>query len=336
MPLIPGLRAELKLHQDVQSLDDEWSGITDPVVRRKLQNRLNQRAARRRKAEQKAGAGASASTASSSRAAGLKDVPLHQRIDLKSVVQLRTKQFNSSEWQAAAETFNQATQSPFVSIRSKHSCQRWYEVLLEDRLVSIKDLAEKSTTEDADQSDLYKLPADHLISLVYYNVYRALIANVHLLGLDLNLMYSDDYPSPFLPLSPSASSKIRRLPPTLEPTELQKTVAHHPMWDIFPDPEIRDNILRYGQENIDDLKLCLDMVGDGNYPGSGDLDTQQTNGLIVWGEPWDIQGWEMTECFARKWPFLIRGAINVQNSTNRWRMQRGEEPLDFGRILEIE
>ena len=46
MSLPPGLHAELMLHQDVQTLDDEWSGITDPVIRRKLQNRLNQRAAR--------------------------------------------------------------------------------------------------------------------------------------------------------------------------------------------------------------------------------------------------------------------------------------------------
>jgi hypothetical protein len=43
--MVPEIRAELKLHPDVHSLDDEWSGITDPVVRRKLQNRLNQRAA---------------------------------------------------------------------------------------------------------------------------------------------------------------------------------------------------------------------------------------------------------------------------------------------------
>lgn len=43
----PEIQAELRLHQDVQILDDEWSGITDPVIRRKLQNRLNQRAARK-------------------------------------------------------------------------------------------------------------------------------------------------------------------------------------------------------------------------------------------------------------------------------------------------
>jgi hypothetical protein len=47
MTPIPEIQAELRLHQDVQTLDDEWSGITDPVVRRKLQNRLNQRAARK-------------------------------------------------------------------------------------------------------------------------------------------------------------------------------------------------------------------------------------------------------------------------------------------------
>src|SRR5271155_5101272 len=35
---------ELKLHSDVQVLADEWSGISDPVIRRKLQNRLNKRA----------------------------------------------------------------------------------------------------------------------------------------------------------------------------------------------------------------------------------------------------------------------------------------------------
>jgi len=353
MPLPLGLRAELKLHQDVQSLDDEWSGITDPVIRRKLQNRLNQRAASaslasevmvgssltrrigRRKAEQKNARESTSPNSSSSRATRLKEAPLHERIDLSDVVALRTKKITGSEWHTAAEAFDRTTLSPFKSIRRKNSCQRWYEVLLENRLVSIKELAEQlQNTQDT--ACMYQLPADHLISLVYYNVYRALITNVQLLGLDLNLMYTDDYPSPFLPLSSSASSSIRDLPPTLQPTELQKTMAHHPMWDIFPDPEIRDNILRYGEENIDDMQMCLDMVGDGSYTGMENLDTQQTNGLIVWGEPWDPYGWEMTECFARKWPFLLRGAITVQNSTNRWRMQRGEEPLDFDRILEIE
>jgi len=201
--------------------------------------------------------------------------------------------------------------------------------------VAVKDLAEKLQNE-RENAWLYPISSDHLISLVYYNVYRALISNVHLLGLDLNLMYTDDYPSPFLPLSQSANSNIRRLPPSLQPTELQKTMAHHPQWDVIPDPEIRDNILRYGEENIDDLQMCLDLVGDGNYVGMDDLDTQQTNGLIVWSEPWDHEGWEVTEGFARRWPFLLRGAKNAQQATDTWRVKRGLEPLDWDRVLEVE
>ncbi|EXJ54995.1 uncharacterized protein A1O5_12734 [Cladophialophora psammophila CBS 110553] len=335
MSLPPGLRAELKLHPDVQSLDEEWSGVTDPVIRRKLQNRLNQRAARRRKAAQNKGGEDASSSSSSSRAAGLKDVPLVERAGLNDLMVLRSKRVSRTEWHTALQPPDPANRSPFVSIRSKNACQRWYEVLLENRLASIKEMAEK-LTKDQDNAWMYPLPSDHLVSLVYYNVYRALISNTHMLGLDMNLMYLDDYPSPFLPMSQSATSNIRHLPPSLQPTELQKTMPHHPMWDIFPDPEMRDNILRYGEQNIDDLQLCLDMVGDGNYTGLEDLDSQQTNGLIVWSEPWDSEGWEVTESFTRKWPFLLKGAINVQKSTNKWRMRRGESPLDFERILEIE
>lgn len=270
----------------------------------------------------------------STRNTSLKNVPLNERIDLNDLVALRTKKITNTEWYTASEAFNPSSQSAFVSIRSKNSCQRWYEVLLEHRVVNIKELAEKLQRNQADA--IFPLSGDHLISLVYYNVYRALISNVQLLGLDLNLMYSDDYPSPFLPLSPSANSHIRNLPPSLQPTELQRTMAHHPVWDIFPDPEVRDNILRYGEENIDDTQLCIDMVGDGNYNNVPQGDSQQTNGLIVWSEPWDPEGWEATESFIRKWPFLLKGARNAQAATNKWRAQRGEEPLDFDRILEVE
>lgn len=41
-----GIDIVINLHSEAKSLLDEWSGITDPVTRRKLQNRLNQRAAR--------------------------------------------------------------------------------------------------------------------------------------------------------------------------------------------------------------------------------------------------------------------------------------------------
>lgn len=234
----------------------------------------------------------------------------------------------------AQEQFNKSNKSTFVSIRSKAACQRWYEVMLEGRLVEIKDMATRIQNE-RDSAMAYPLPADHLISLVYYNVYRAMIRNVELLGLDLNLMYTDDYPSPFTPCSQTATSAIRRLPISLEPTELQKTMAHHPQWDIMPDPVVRDNILRYGEENIDDVELCLDMVGGAGELGGVSGDTQEQTGLIIWGEPWDVDGWEVTEAFAKKWGFMLRNAP-ITLSTNRWRIARGEDPLDFDTILWLE
>lgn len=39
------IQAKWKVHPDAQAMEEEWSGITDPNLRRKLQNRLNQRAA---------------------------------------------------------------------------------------------------------------------------------------------------------------------------------------------------------------------------------------------------------------------------------------------------
>ncbi|KAI1629163.1 hypothetical protein EDD37DRAFT_644927 [Exophiala viscosa] len=336
MPIVSEIRAELRLHADVQSVDDEWSGITNPVIRRKLQNRLNQRAARRRKASQKGTSNDVPST--SSDASATRSRPLARQIDLHDAAPLQVKSLNfpGTKWRVTeAESVIEVDPSAFVSIRSKHTCQRWYEVLLENRLAQIKDLAGRLQIERENAWKL-TLPADHLISLVYYNVYRGLLANVEVLGLDLNLMYTDEYPSPFLPLSSSASSNLRRLPPGLQPTELQKSIAHHPQWDIFPDPMVRDNILRYGESNIDDYEFCLDLVGNGNFDNLEGCSTQEKNGLICWGEPWDMGGWEVTEAFARKYPFILRGALNFQQCSNEWRVKRGEEPLDFERVLEIE
>lgn len=39
-----GIALELMLHSEVHGFEEEWSGVTNPAARRKLQNRLNQRA----------------------------------------------------------------------------------------------------------------------------------------------------------------------------------------------------------------------------------------------------------------------------------------------------
>jgi hypothetical protein len=85
---------------------------------------------------------------------------------------------------------------------------------------------------------------------------------------------------------------------------------------------MRDNILR-NQDNLDADALCDDFLG-----GMGEgLSEVQGRGMILWGEPWSEDGWEISEGFARKWSFLLKGCTDLIESTNRWREARGEERL---------
>lgn len=147
------------------------------------------------------------------------------------------------------------------------------------------------------------------------------------LGLSFDAMCMDEYQSKFPSMLPDDPS-VALLPPGLRPTQLQRSIPHHPMWDIFPDPVLRDNILQYGEDNVNDLELCQDIFGDGSYVS--DEDTRDRTGLIAWGpDPGLTCAWEVTERFAKKWPWFLRNAKELEASTNAHRGMRGEEPIFF-------
>lgn len=67
-------------------------------------------------------------------------------------------------------------------------------------------------------------------------------------------------------------------------------------------------------------------------PPSGIIDaddevTSGRKGLIVWGEPHETQSWEATPGFLAKWAWAVEGCEELVETSNRWRMQRGEEPI---------
>ena len=165
----------------------------------------------------------------------------------------------------------------------------------------------------------FPLSADHqLFLLIQHNVLRGAMTNMSIL-LDLNnhpLKGWDDFYTEDLAVQPD------KVPPSLRPTDLQKAISHEAWIDVLPDGVLRDNILK-NQDRIDIDGLCDDLMG-GMELGVSDV---QNRGVILWGEPWSEDGWEVSNDFARKWSFLLDGCDGLIRSTNKWREARDEEKL---------
>ncbi|KAI0145349.1 hypothetical protein GGR57DRAFT_517239 [Xylariaceae sp. FL1272] len=133
--------------------------------------------------------------------------------------------------------------------------------------------------------------------------------------------------SPFILAGPDIHTGYdgERCPASLKPTELQLQLHHHPWIDLLPLPQLRDNILsacRY-PDTFDEDALCWDMA-EMNMDVSSDKPC-----LVVWGQPWDPKGWEVTVPFLRKWGFLLVNCHDLFDSTNYWRAKRGLRKLRF-------
>lgn len=160
---------------------------------------------------------------------------------------------------------------------------------------------------------------DHLLTLSKLNIQHAINQNIVAIGMTLEWLKSDEATSIFSVACPGFSE--RGIPVSLRPTMLQRTKPHHPWLDIFPFPQMRDNIIDV-EEVIDDIQLCHDVMAF--------WDTRNTEAmLLVWGHPWDPTNWEVTQGFLRKWGWTIRGCSEILESTNVWRNLRGEQKLTW-------
>lgn len=157
--------------------------------------------------------------------------------------------------------------------------------------------------------------------LTQFHFTRALITNIEVIGLSENQMH-DDALSPFNTTGPWAApmaSKLESLPYALRPTDLQATILHHPWIDLIPLPQFRDNILKGLLENLDEDLLCQALSS---------RTRSRPPGIIVWQDPWDQNGWEITEAFIQSpYGWLLDNCWTLFESTNRWRASRGERLL---------
>ncbi|KAH6967590.1 hypothetical protein BKA56DRAFT_697512 [Ilyonectria sp. MPI-CAGE-AT-0026] len=106
----------------------------------------------------------------------------------------------------------------------------------------------------------FPLSSDHLLHLIQYNVFRALISNKRILNTlpsdptacPANGPYCDD--TTLYPLNPN-------IPSSLVPTTLQQT-RYHSIWiNIIPFPRMRDNLIQH-EGRFDQWELLQDLVGE--------------------------------------------------------------------------
>jgi hypothetical protein len=167
---------------------------------------------------------------------------------------------------------------------------------------------------------VFPLSADHcLITLVQYNVVRAIMFNMTILSildclpLECPLAFG---------ISPLGITPPENIPRDLLPTPLQQS-TDHPYWiKTLPFPALRDSLILL-TEQYSSQDFCFDL-GQGLYEGFDDVERR---GLLVWGNPWSRLEWEFSEGFLRKWGFLLKGCSNIIETTNYWRELRGEEAL---------
>lgn len=317
-------KVKVRVYGDLTSKSKTQHGRDSTTGKRRMQNRVNQRAHRQRKAEEKA------------RNAQIFEL----RVD---IAQNPFREFSStgsgspgSRYASSASGISRLSQAASLSSASwcrrfrpcliKNHVQRAGRVLGNDLPMSETDsdtvLLEEGFLKRLKQSDLHRLPGDdHLLSLMYYNVFRALTWNMRSMGLDTVLMHTDEYPSPFI----IGTANLSSIPPWLQPTYLQTTVPHHPCFDIFPDPVVRDNGIR-GVDMLPHGILCMTLAGRNTW---FENDRDRRTGMVIWGPPEDAMSWEVTEGFVRSFGWLVKGSHVLECATNRWRWTRGEEPIFF-------
>lgn len=208
-------------------------------------------------------------------------------------------------------------------------------------------------------SQYFPLPADNLLHLIHYNVFRGLYSNKILLehlavyvipGKEPKELLPSDYTFPgYSVIFPSSPN----LPGCLIPTQSQNAISHSTWIDLLPFPKMRDNLIKHATR-FDHLEFAEDLIGDrfveqvfhfprcssntstvtsdiAISPVDDDEVTTSRKGLIVWGEPYMPSNWEATPGFLHKWGWVIEGCEDLVDSSNYWRMFRGEEPVQLNK-----
>lgn len=283
----------------ITTTNENWRGKNDPAERRRIQNRLNQRAFRER---QRAGGTArqyrprSASTHTSPIASPKE----HSEADDDSEEDSDEESEDDSD---EDDDDQEAGSSPPMTASN--------------RTTSSNTSAGNNTANQ---------PWDELARTINRNFMQAAVTNAQTLGLDLAALRSGSVVATPKPCSSN-------IPATLTPIELQQKFPHDPIIDVIPHPRLRYNILRaFATKQIDATQF------NAYLRRSGAMTMMQgeprRGGLVVWSSqspdltPSSLLAWELSEAFVLLYGrVLLEGCEDFIATTNVWRNRRGERPF---------
>ncbi|CAH0046904.1 unnamed protein product [Clonostachys solani] len=302
---------------------DDWSGISDPGKRRKLQNRLNQRKYRERRKRNPDDTSPARSPTTYIPDPSLCHIPSSADRVMGTYSYTPGEASVAAVWAVGLGTkccggFVGHGRLGAGQVIPGNNCQLGSE----ESMLMIKQQTEVAWCEYVTG----KIILRRLPTILSINVFHALARNAKDLGVEKSWMIYDSVSSFYsqgarmaVPAIPSATPPCAH---NLYPTDLQRTVEHHPWIDLFPFPRMRDNILSaIASDGIDEDDLCYDLC---DVDETGPLPKAS---LIIWGNAWDPRAWEVSEGFWRKWGWILDGCEEMMVTTNYWRQKRGERPI---------
>jgi hypothetical protein len=296
----------------ITTTNENWRGKNDPAERRRIQNRLNQRAFRERQRS-----GEPTKSASPQKQTESDDEEDDDEVDVEDKTEEQESSSEDEEDEdesdddddddADAEQSNPGSPPPGPGPVRPH----------------FNGQVSRAACTPATSMPSTDNPWDELAQLINRNFMQAVSANARRLGLNLTALGAG---------TATSTPRIRNpanLPPTLKPVEVQHQLPHDPLIDTIPHSRLRFNVLRaIATGNLDAARFsaCLRRSGAVvNVQGEA-----RRSGLIVWNFPEQLASWELSEGFVMIWGFLLEGCEDFVAATNVWRSRRGERSLVVG------